>query len=292
MPLGDSITLGVNGGYRNNLYTGLRQDNCGVSYVGTQSDVNTRVAEKRHEGHPRLTIGDIAGSINAWMASAQPSIILLMAGTNDTAWWTAENAGQIGARHNALIEQLRSARPTAWIFVASIPPQSSAIIQPNNIDRAALTQQLNAVIRKNVDARVAAGQRVRFVDVNSVLTTADLYDGIHPTEAAHAKVAQKFLDAVRAALGSASTPPPPTYAQQWISNFSPSSGRVGTVVTVNGSGFTGSTSAWVGTAKNAAVTVISDSQLRVTIPAGATTGAIGIFNPAHAAFTATSFRVR
>jgi len=54
-----------------------------------------------------------------------------------------------------------------------------------------------------VAARVAAGQRVRFVDVNSVLTTADLYDGIHPTEAAHAKIAQMFLDAIRAALGPA-----------------------------------------------------------------------------------------
>jgi lysophospholipase L1-like esterase len=203
MPLGDSITLGVNGGYRNDLYTGLQQNNCGVSYVGTQTDVNTRVSDKHHEGHPGFTIGDIAGSVNAWMASTQPSIILLMAGTNDTAWWTGENADQIGARHNALIEQLRTTRPNAWIFVASIPPQSSAIIQPNNIDRAVLTQQLDAVIRANVGARVAAGQRVRFVDVNSVLTTADLYDGIHPTEAAHAKVAQKFLDAVRAALGSA-----------------------------------------------------------------------------------------
>jgi len=206
MPLGDSITLGVNGGYRNNLYTGLQQNNCGVSYVGTQTDVNTRVADKHHEGHPGFTIVDIAGSVNAWMASTQPSVILLMIGTNDTAWWTGENAGQIGARHNALIEQLRTARPNAWIFVASIPPQSSAIIQPNNIDRAVLTQQLDAVIRTNVEARVAAGQRVRFVDVNSALTTADLYDGIHPTEAAHAKVAQKFLDAVRAALGPASIP--------------------------------------------------------------------------------------
>ena len=207
MPLGDSITLGVNGGYRNDLYTGLQKNNCGVSYVGTQTDVNTRVADKHHEGHSGLTIGDIAGSVNAWIASTQPNIILLMAGTNDTAWWTAENADQIGARHNALIEQLRTARPNAWIFVASVPPQSSAIIQPNNIDRAVLTQQLDAVILKNVNARIAAGQRVRFVDVNSVLTTADLYDGIHPTEAAHAKVAQKFLDAIRAALASASTPP-------------------------------------------------------------------------------------
>jgi len=207
MPLGDSITLGVNGGYRNNLYTGLQQSNCGVSYVGTQFDQWTRVTDKDHEGHPGWTIGDIAGSVNTWLASTQPNIIFLMIGTNDTAWWTAANADQIGARHDALIEQLRTARPAAWIFVASIPPQSSAIIQPNNIDRAVLTQQLNAVIRRNVDARAAAGQRVRFVDVNSVLTTADLYDGIHPTEAAHAKIAQIFLDAVRAALGSVPTPP-------------------------------------------------------------------------------------
>jgi hypothetical protein len=40
------------------------------------------------------------------------------------------------------------------------------------------------------------------------------------------------------------------------------------------------------------VLVISDTEIRVTIPAGATTGAIGIFNPVHAAFSAASFRVR
>jgi hypothetical protein len=82
------------------------------------------------------------------------------------------------------------------------------------------------------------------------------------------------------------------YPQQAISSFSPRHGRVGTVVTVYGSGFTGSNLAWVGAAHNALVQVISDTQIRVTIPAGATTGAIGIFNPAHAAFTAQSFRVR
>jgi lysophospholipase L1-like esterase len=214
MPLGDSITLGVNGGYRNELYTGLRQDDCGVGYVGTLSDPNTRVADKHHEGHSGLTIGDIASGVDAWMAATHPNIILLMAGTNDTAWWTGENAAQIGARHNALIDRIRAARPDAWIFVASIPPQASAIIQPNNVDRAVLTQQLDGVIRKNVEARVAAGQRVRFVDVNSVLTTADLYDGIHPTEAAHAKVAQKFLDAIRSALGPTSIPPTGTAANR------------------------------------------------------------------------------
>ena len=205
MPLGDSITLGVNGGYRNNLYTGLQQNNCGVSYVGTLSDQWTRVTDKDHEGHSGFNIGNIASNVNAWTSATQPNIILLMIGTNDTAWWTNETATQIATRHNALIDQLRSARPNAWIFVASIPPQSSANVPPNNVDRAVLTQQFNTAIRQNVNVRIAAGQRVRFVDVNSVLTTADLYDGIHPTEAAHAKVAQKFLEAIRAALGSVTT---------------------------------------------------------------------------------------
>ncbi len=211
MPLGDSITLGVNGGYRNNLYTGLRRVGCGVAYVGTLSDPNTRVADKDHEGHPGFTIGDIANSVKAWLASTQPNVILLMIGTNDTAWWTNEDGAEIGARHNALIDQLQAARPNAWIFVASIPPQTSVLIHgkpdgnaaTTSVDRAVLTQDFNAAIRANVAVRVAAGQRVRFVDVNSVLTTADLYDGIHPTEAAHAKVAQIFLDWVRAVLGSA-----------------------------------------------------------------------------------------
>jgi lysophospholipase L1-like esterase len=205
MPLGDSITAGVNGGYRNNLYTGLQQNNCGVSFAGTLTDPNTRVADKRHEGHSGLAISDIASRVNAWVTSTQPNIILLMIGTNDTAAFTNENADQIGARHDALVEQLRTVRPNAWILVASIPPQTSAIIQSTNADRAVLTQQLDAVIRKNADARAAAGQRVRFVDVNSVLTTADLTDGIHPTEAGYAKIAQKFLEGVRAAL--APTPP-------------------------------------------------------------------------------------
>ncbi len=298
LPLGDSITLGVNGGYRNDLYTGLQQNNCNVDYVGTLSDQYTHVVDKQHEGHSGLTIGDIASGVNAWITATQPNIILLMIGTNDTAWYTNEDGTEIGARHNALIDQLRAARPNAWIFVASIAPQSSLLIHgkgdadtARTVDRAILTQQLNSAIRTNVEARVTLGQSVRFVDVNSALTVADLYDGIHPTEAAHARVAQKFLEGIRAALGSPATPPS-AYTQQGITNFSPSSGPAGTVVTVNGSGFTGSNIAWVGAAHNGAVRVISDTQLQVTVPAGATTGSIGIFNPTYAAFTATTFTVQ
>ena len=70
-----------------------------------------------------------------------------MIGTNDIAWWTGENAGQIGARHNALIDQLRVARPNAWDLrsVYSSPGFSDDRTE-TMIDRAVLTQQLDAVI--------------------------------------------------------------------------------------------------------------------------------------------------
>ncbi|WP_295683991.1 cellulase family glycosylhydrolase [uncultured Nevskia sp.] len=88
------------------------------------------------------------------------------------------------------------------------------------------------------------------------------------------------------------TPAPTAFPQQTISSFSPASGPVGTVVTINGAGFTGSNAAWAGNAHNAGLSVISDTQVRVTIPAGATSGALAILNPAHAAFTASAFTVR
>ncbi len=95
--------------------------------------------------------------------------------------------------------------------------------------------------------------------------------------------------------GTTSVAPPgggtPAYLQPIISSFAPSSGKAGTVVTLTGSGFTGSNAAWVGAAKNATLKVLSDTRVQVTIPTGATTGAIGILNPAHAAFTASAFTV-
>ena len=60
---------------------------------------------------------------------------------------------------------------------------------------------------------------------------------------------------------------------------------------MNGTRLTGANAAWVGNAHNAAVTVISDTQVKVTVPAGATTGAIGIFNPLYTAFAPGKFTV-
>ncbi|WP_242926236.1 IPT/TIG domain-containing protein, partial [Pontibacter vulgaris] len=59
-----------------------------------------------------------------------------------------------------------------------------------------------------------------------------------------------------------------------ITSFTPASGPVGTVVTVTGSNFTGATQVYVGNGMATAFTVVSDTELKVTVPALASTGRI------------------
>lgn len=76
-----------------------------------------------------------------------------------------------------------------------------------------------------------------------------------------------------------------------ISAFSPSSGGVGTSVTISGSGFTGATAvAFNGT--NASFTVDSDTQVTATVPVGATSGPISITTPGGTATSGRHFRVK
>jgi uncharacterized repeat protein (TIGR03803 family) len=59
-----------------------------------------------------------------------------------------------------------------------------------------------------------------------------------------------------------------------ISSFTPSSGPVGTVVTVNGTGLTQTSKVTFGGVKATTFSVVSDSQLTVMVPTGAKTGVI------------------
>ena len=73
MPLGDSITLGVNGGYRNTLRTSLTANGCGVDFVGSQFDQYAVTSDKEHEGHPGFTISNIASGSTAGCRATRPT---------------------------------------------------------------------------------------------------------------------------------------------------------------------------------------------------------------------------
>jgi hypothetical protein len=75
-----------------------------------------------------------------------------------------------------------------------------------------------------------------------------------------------------------------------ISGFNPSSGPVGTSVTINGSNFTGASSvAFHGT--SATFTVNSASKITATVPANATTGTISVTTPIATATSSGTFTV-
>lgn len=75
-----------------------------------------------------------------------------------------------------------------------------------------------------------------------------------------------------------------------ISSFSPTSGPVGTSVTINGTGFSGATAVkFNGT--TATFGVNSDTKITATVPSGATTGKISVTAPSGTDTSGTNFTV-
>lgn len=87
-------------------------------------------------------------------------------------------------------------------------------------------------------------------------------------------------------LRAATAPSPAPAPAPAITSLSVSSGVDGAQVTINGSGFTGATAVkFSGTA--ATFSVASDTQIKTTVPAGATSGTIAVTTPQGSATSAT-----
>jgi endoglucanase len=86
---------------------------------------------------------------------------------------------------------------------------------------------------------------------------------------------------------------PQTKAAPQISSFSPSNGAIGSGLTITGSAFTGATAVWIGSAHDAAFSVVSATEIKVTVPADAPLGAqqLAVIMPGAAAFSTTNFSV-
>ncbi|MFQ5637814.1 MAG: IPT/TIG domain-containing protein [bacterium] len=76
-----------------------------------------------------------------------------------------------------------------------------------------------------------------------------------------------------------------------VTAFSPSAGPIGTDVTLTGNHFTGATSVAFNGVSAAQFTVDSDTQIRATVPSGATTGKISVTSAGGAATSASDFTI-
>ncbi len=204
MPLGDSITSGVvggndrgSGGYRTELWNKLMAEELPVKFVGSMSSGPADLIDKDHEGHPGWTIGEIAGSVEDWLNTAQPDLILLMIGTNDTK---NRSLKTMVNELSTLIDQITAQLPNVQLLVASIPPIHPAL---RPLERVLRAMYFNEAIPYIVNSRVAQGKKVHFVDMRSLtlndLTSSvslDLDNGLHPNTQGYRKIANVWHAAV------------------------------------------------------------------------------------------------
>jgi len=178
-----------------------------------------------------------------------------------------------------------------FIFEASAVPAATAptvnlTISPKSIvvgQSATLSwYAANATLCK-----AAGGAWSGVLGVSSSLT-------VTPTAAGTYKYPIACTGAGGSVAGSASLQVTSTpYAQPSIGSFTPTSGPAGTVVTITGSGFTGLTAVQIGNVSDAALTVVSDTQVKATVPADAQSGAHGVSvsNPQKVSSSPDSFTV-
>ena len=191
MPLGDSITYGVGsstgGGYRLQLWDDLRVRGFPVDFVGS---VKTGPAsfDRENEGHPGWKINQIAAKVVTWLMTYRPNIILLHIGTND--FFKNDDPAQAPARLSHLLNLITTTLPGVTVIVAQILPL------PRSARLNAEVVAYNAAIPRIVQADVAQGKHVHYVDMYDAVPPSMLPDQIHPNDAGYALMAKVWLYAL------------------------------------------------------------------------------------------------
>lgn len=208
LPLGDSLTSGttVPGAYRNQLHTLLTNAGFNVDFIGTQTDVgNASLPDTSHQGMGGFRIDQLEAGLNSWLEAIEdPDVVLLLIGTND---FSAQfNTATATNRLASLIGKIATQRPFAKIIVASLPLRTD--------DANLENQQLafNAAIPGIVGDQVNLGRQVSFANLHAALNASDLEEGVHPTQAGYAKLANAWLPAISSVITPLGTNNPPAIA--------------------------------------------------------------------------------
>ena len=143
-----------------------------------------------HEGHDGAVISEIT-TFASLSLPKRPNVVLLHAGTNDMD----RNIDPDTApdRLGSLIDQIIEACPDVAILVAQIVPSSKADTQTRIVT-------YNKAIPGVVAQRVNNGKHVRVVDMSAVVTTDDLYDGLHPNDEGYRLMANAWYAGLQQAV--------------------------------------------------------------------------------------------
>lgn len=181
MPLGDSITVGVGSTSGDGYRTPLAQYMVPVEQLYTAQWVGSQTSGSQsdpyNEGHSGWQISDLTAQIDGWMATEQPDLVLLEGGVNDAR--AGVDSATMAARMQALLGRILADSPSARVIVADIVPpwygtqQDAASVAVQQYDA-----QLPAVV-------AAAGPRVSLARMSAAVSSSQLGDGLHPTDAGY-----------------------------------------------------------------------------------------------------------
>lgn len=209
MPLGDSVTVGAGyregGGYREALYTKLTNAGHTFQFVGTQRTFPTTLLtsneQQFHEGHSGYVIeagtsgrSGIRDRIASYLAATDPSLILLMIGTNDVD--IGYESATTPDRLSDLLFDIDTLEPNAHTIVANLIPVQAT--SGPLFDRVAT---FNAAVPGVVATHQGLGHKVSFLDMHSFLTApGDMYDSLHPNSAGYENMALGWESGIDAFL--------------------------------------------------------------------------------------------
>lgn len=203
LPLGDSITVGVEHGrpdddwegYREDLLTRLTDAGLWINYVGDFRDGPDSLVDQDHRGVSGIQAGQVAPVAGNIALRLQPDVVLLLLGTNEAL--RLANAGSVVPGYLAsIIADLNANAPGVKVMLAALPPLDPQTYREFDSDlRAdgdALVNAINAQLDDVVAAARANGVDAYFVPMPT-LSIADLGDGIHPNAIGYAEMAAAWF---------------------------------------------------------------------------------------------------
>lgn len=213
LPLGDSITYGVNdegnAGYRGPLFASAVAAAQKITFTGSLSNgpstVSGQTFTKNNEGHSGWGISEVTpySGGNAGIATVIPSpalssgsggvpnVILLHIGTNDSGSFTAT---QMTSDLTGLLDKIITNAPNALLVVAQIIPLGYGT---NDVIKA-----YNQAIPGIVQQRAAAGKHVALVDMYTGFNTSTMLgsDSIHPNSTGYKFMADHWYSLIGSLL--------------------------------------------------------------------------------------------
>jgi lysophospholipase L1-like esterase len=188
-PMGDSITWGYQSttgdGYREDLLSMLAAEGHKPDFVG--SATGGTMSDPYNEGHAGWRIDQLAAITDASLATYRPNVVTLMMGTNDLG--QNYQVATAPARLKALVNQILKDDPVATVLVANLIVSTNTVVAPAR-------PAYNATIPPMVKAEEAAGKHVVFVSMNA-LTTADMFDALHPNDTGYQLMAVAWNKAIQ-----------------------------------------------------------------------------------------------